>query len=162
MKLDHVGIVHKKNQSTTFKIQHKISIDLLLCAILKIWKQNLPLKCADVFFTRCLPIAFTPTSAILFTSELEIIFSPNCSKFAVECDWNRKNSQNVQIWGFFGEVDRFFRKIILKLFQNRYMWQIFSRMRLKCYFFLKMSFHLSFEVFFGENQKIKSWKSWKI
>ena len=55
------------------------------------------------FFTRCLPIAFTPTSAILFTSEREITFSPNCSKFVVECDWNRKNSQNVQNFGFFAK-----------------------------------------------------------
>ena len=34
------------------------------------------------------------------------------------------------------------------------MWQIFSRMHLKWYFFLKMSFHLIFEVFFSKNRKI--------
>ena len=53
------------------------------------------------FLTRCLPIAFTPTSAFLFTSEREINLSPNCSKLPVECDWNRKNSQNVQNLGCF-------------------------------------------------------------
>ena len=28
------------------------------------------------------------------SSEREIIFPPDCSKFAVEYDWNSKNSQN--------------------------------------------------------------------
>ena len=36
-------------------------------------------------------------------SEREIFFSLNCSKFAVECDWSGKNSQNVQKFGFFLE-----------------------------------------------------------
>ena len=34
-------------------------------------------------------------------TEHEIIFWPNCSKFAVECDWNSKISQNVPILGLF-------------------------------------------------------------
>ena len=41
----------------------------------------------------------------------------------------------------------------LEIFQNRYMWQIFSRMRLKWYIFLKMSFHLIFEVFWLKIRK---------
>ena len=40
------------------------------------------------------------TIGIFFTSEREIIFSLNCSKFAAECDWNSKSSQNVQDLGF--------------------------------------------------------------
>ena len=40
----------------------------------------------------------------------------------------------------------------LEIFPNRYMWQIFSRMRLKWYFFLKM-FSRLFMRFFGENEK---------
>ena len=40
--------------------------------------------------------AFTPTSVLLFTFEREVIFQPNCSKFAFECDCTRKNSEKVQ------------------------------------------------------------------
>ena len=46
----------------------------------------------------------------LFTSELEIVFSPICSKFAAECDWNTKNSQNVQNLGSFEKNTWVFRK----------------------------------------------------
>ena len=46
----------------------------------------------------------------LFTIELEIVFSPVCSKFTAECDCNTKNSQNVQNLGFFGKIDGFFEK----------------------------------------------------
>ena len=67
------------------------------------------------FFTRCLPIAFTPTSAFLFMSERENTFSANCSKYAVDCDWNRKNSQNVQILGFFQKNRWAFSKRILNI-----------------------------------------------
>ena len=35
----------------------------------------------------------------------------------------------------------------------------FSRIRLKWYYFLKMSFHLIFEVFLTENQKIQFGKT---
>ena len=38
--------------------------------------------------------------------------------------------------------------------QNDYLWQIFPRKRLKWYFFLKMSFHLTFEVFLVKMRKI--------
>ena len=37
------------------------------------------------FFTRCLPIPFTPHRESVHVSEREI-FSPNCSKFALECN----------------------------------------------------------------------------
>ena len=43
-------------------------------------------------------------------SEREIFFSLNYSEFAVECDWNSKNSQNVQNLFFFGKIDGSFRK----------------------------------------------------
>ena len=36
-------------------------------------------------------------------------FPPNYSKFAVECDWNNKISQNVQNLGFL-KIDGFFEK----------------------------------------------------
>ena len=77
---------------------------LLFCAIfLRIWKQNLPLKWAisDVFLTQCLPIAFTPTSAVCSRYWMWKFFSLNCSKFAVESDWNSMISQNVPNLGFF-------------------------------------------------------------
>ena len=128
---------------------------LLFCAIFKIWKQNLPLKCAicDVFSYPMFANCVHTKTMFIHVSEREIFFSLNCSKFAVECDSNSKNSQNVQNLGFFGKIDAFFRKKNLQIFQNRYMWQIFSRMRLNKYFFLKMSFHLIFEVFLAKNQK---------
>ena len=67
-------------------------------------------------------------------SEREIFFSLDCSKLAVECDWNSENSQNVQSLGFFGKKDVFFEKK-LEIFQNPHMRYNFSRMRLKWYFF---------------------------
>ena len=84
-------------------------------------------------------------------SEHEFIFSLNCSKFAVECDSNSRNSQNVQYLGFFRKKSWVFSKKNLEFYQNRYMWEIFSRMGLKWFFFLEMSFHLIFEIF-GKNQ----------
>ena len=90
---------------------------------------------------------------LVHVSEREISFSLNCSKFAAECEWNSKNTQNVQNLDFFWKKN-------LEIFQNRYMWQIFSRMRLKWYFFLNMSFNLIFKVFWQKSQeKIYSWKS---
>ena len=50
---------------------------------------NLPLKWC-VFFTQCLPTAFT---MFVHVSEREF-FSSNCSTYAVECDWNNNISQN--------------------------------------------------------------------
>ena len=38
-------------------------------------------------------------------------------------------------------------------FWNRYKWQIFSRIRLEWYFFLKMSFHPILEVFMAKIRK---------
>ena len=43
----------------------------------------------------------------------------------------------------------------LENFQNRYMWNFFCKMRLKWYFFLKMSFHLIFEGFLAKIRKKK-------
>ena len=62
------------------------------------------------FFIQCLPTAFMPTSAILFKSEREF---PDCGKFVIECDWIKKNSQNVQSLVFFGKIDGFYRKEML-------------------------------------------------
>ena len=49
------------------------------------------------------------------TTERGIIFSPNCGKIAVECDWNRKNSQSVQNLGFFAKIGFFFEKFFSKI-----------------------------------------------
>ena len=47
----------------------------------------------------------------------------------------------------------------LEIFQNRYVWQIFSTMRLRWHVFLKMSFHLILEVFLAKiTKKIKGGK----
>ena len=72
-------------------------------------------------------------------SDREIIFWPNCIKFSLECDRNSNNSPNVQIWDFF-ENDGFFFEKNLNFKQNHSKWQICCRMRIKWYFFLKMSF----------------------
>ena len=51
-----------------------------------------------------------------------------------------------------------FSKKNLEIFHNCYMWQIFSRMRLKWFFSLEISFHLSLEVFLaniGKNLKLE-------
>ena len=59
------------------------------------------------------------------------IFSPsNCSKFAVECDWNGKNFKTFRIrwWCLENKkITCFFLKKNLEIFQNREMWQFFSK-----------------------------------
>ena len=55
------------------------------------------------FFTRCLPIWLALKTMLGRVSERENFFPVNCSKVALECDWNSKNSQNVQNFGFFLE-----------------------------------------------------------
>ena len=67
---------------------------------------------------------------LVHVSELEIFFSLNCSKFAVECDWDNKNSRNVQSLVFFRKNECVFWKTNLENFQNRYMRKFFSRTRL--------------------------------
>ena len=44
-------------------------------------------------------------------------FSPNCSKFAVQCDWNSMISQNVQNLAFFGKLYGVFRQKTLNFFK---------------------------------------------
>ena len=56
------------------------------------------------FFSRCLPIELALKTMLARVSERENLFSLNCSKFAVECDWNSKNSQNFRNLGFFGKI----------------------------------------------------------
>ena len=52
------------------------------------------------FFTRCFPSELAERSQHRLFTCLKF-FSTNCRKFAVECDWNTKISQNVQNLGFF-------------------------------------------------------------
>ena len=89
-------------------------------------------------FANCL---YTKTMFV-HVSEGEIF-----TKFALECDWKSKKSQSVQN---------------LVIFRNRFFFENFSESPhvanffLECVsngIFLKMSFHLVFEVFFGKNQK---------
>ena len=56
------------------------------------------------------------------------LFSLNCSKFAVECNWNSKNSQNIQNSGSFwkNRLDGFFRKKSWN-FSKSLIGQLFSR-----------------------------------
>ena len=68
---------------------------------------------------------FYPMSAICLPIANDIharfspwIFSLNCSKFAVECDWNNKTSQNDQNLGLFGKIDGLFEKNF-EIFHNR-------------------------------------------
>ena len=56
-----------------------------------------------------------------------------------------RNLNVIRIWGFIGKIDSFFPKKILKSFKIATFGNFF-RMRLKCYFFLKMSFDLIYEV----------------
>ena len=83
--------------------------------------------------------------------------SPICSKFAVECDWKRMFSQNVQNLGFFGKK-LVFRKN-LKFFKIDSCSTFFSRMRLKWYFFLKTTSTLFFSFFLTKSEKKQGWKS---
>ena len=55
-------------------------------------------------------------TTFVHVSEREFCFSLNCSKFAVECDWNSKNSQNFQILGFFWKNRWVFAKKTLNFF----------------------------------------------
>ena len=45
-------------------------------------------------------------------------FTPNCSKIAAECDWNRKISQNAQNLGVFRKNRCFFFEKLDKFFKN--------------------------------------------
>ena len=131
---------------------------LLLCAIFNIWKQSLPFKFAisDLFFTRCLPIAFTPHRQVCSRYWTWILW-PNCSKFAVERDWNNRISRNDQTSGFFREIDGFSEMKNLIFFKNAACGKFFSRMRLKWYFSWKCLPTL-FLRFFGQNQKKIKWE----
>ena len=67
------------------------------------WKQNLLIKWANSGFFNPVFANYVHTKTMFFhVSEREIFFSLNCSKFAIECDWNSENSQEVQNLGFFG------------------------------------------------------------
>ena len=56
-----------------------------------------------------------PTS-VVHVSEF---FSSNYTKFGVQCDWNSKNSQNVQKFFLKKKLNAFFEKKSFEFFQNR-------------------------------------------
>ena len=71
------------------------------CTIFEILKQNRPLKSviSDVFypmFANCVDA----NVGIFVNVWSDILVSPNCSKFSVECDWNGKKSENFQNLSF--------------------------------------------------------------
>ena len=77
------------------------------------------------------------------------LFSPNCSKFAVECDWNSKISQNEKKIVFFEKIDGFLRKKTLN-FSKSLNVATFLLNAYQMAFFLKMCFPLEL----AKNQKI--------
>ena len=90
-----------------------------------------------------------PTSVVHVS---EVFFSSNCSKFAVECDWNSGNSQNVQNLGFFKKNRWVFWKKMnfLKIAKgNKFALECLSNAIVQ-----KCLFHLNYEVFLTKNQKI--------
>ena len=64
-------------------------------------KSSSPMRYSDVFFTDVCQLPSRHIGKFVHATDHENIFRPNCSKFAVECNWNGKNSQNIQILGFF-------------------------------------------------------------
>ena len=112
------------------------------------------IQLGGVFFTRCLPIAFTQETMFVHVYDREF-FSPNCSKFAVECNRNSKVSQNVKNLFFFGKDRWIFRKK-LEFFRNRQKWKTFCRMHLICEVFrLKFRKYLKLEKFEIMMKKLK-------
>ena len=83
--------------------------------IFKIWKANHPLKMlkSDVFLSSCQFILGQNVQS----SDRENLSTPNYSKFAIECDWNRKIHQNVWNLVFIKRNDIFFGRI--EFSQNR-------------------------------------------
>ena len=78
--------------------------------------------------------------------------SPNSGKFAAECKWKSKSYQNVQNLGFFWKNRWVFWKKN-EFFRNGKIGKFCGRMRIKRYYFLKISlFHLNWGVF-SRNQK---------
>ena len=82
------GIESSASTFTCMKVYYYFAPFLLFCAIFIIWKQDHPLKWAisDVFLPDVFANCVHANIGTLFRSEREIIFSPNCSKFAIECD----------------------------------------------------------------------------
>ena len=66
--------------------------------------------------------------------------------------------KTFKIWVFFEEIDWFLGKSLI-LIQNRKSWQICCRLRIKGFYFLKMS-SSPFLTFFGE--KSETFERWKI
>ena len=125
--------------------------------LILLWKQNLPLICAisDVFFFQpdVSQLRSRQHMGFLCTSERAIIFLPNCNKFAVECDWSRKNSQNVQNLGFFGNIDGFFLKKKVENFSKSLLVANFFQHASQMVFDLENVFPPYLWGFFGQNQE---------
>ena len=97
-------------QSSSTMALYELSESLSFCAILNMEaKSSSQMRYFWRFFYPMFVNCVHATSASLFTLlNVKLFFWPNCSKFAVECDWNSKNSQNVQNLGFFWKIDGFF------------------------------------------------------
>ena len=81
----------------------------LFCSKLKIWKAKSASQIGASFYRMFANRAHVneSTSVVHVSS-----FLSDCSKFAVECDWNGKNSENVQNLGFFKKRWNFRWKIL--------------------------------------------------
>ena len=64
-------------------------------------KSSSQMGCFWLFLPDVCQLRSRHIGKFVHATEREISFWPNCSKLAVECDWNSKNSQNVQNLGFF-------------------------------------------------------------
>ena len=93
-------------------------------------------------------------------SEPEGFLSLNCSKFAAKCDWNEKNSRNVQNLGFLWKNECVLLKRNLEIFwKSLHVANFFWNASL-ILFFLENIFPPYFRVFLAKiRKKIQSWKS---
>ena len=95
--------------SSTYSFKSSIThrFFLLFFPLYCIWEENQPLKWVR-FINRSVPIASTLND--VRSSFWTWFPSPNSSKYAVECDWNSKISQNNQSLGFWKNRCFFFEK----------------------------------------------------
>ena len=92
------------------------------------------------YLTRCLSIAITPHRQISSQFWTWNFFMTKLKTFAVECNWNKNISWNVQNLGLFLKKMFGFSKKDLICFQNLQSWQICYRLIIKWFYFLKRSF----------------------
>ena len=119
----------------------------------KICKQDLPLKCAnsDVFLPDVCQLRSRQLRQFCSRLNMLLFFHQTVANLPQNATAMERILKTFKIWGYFWE-NVFFSKKNLEYFQNRYMWQIFSRMRLKWYFFSKMSSHFIFDVFWRKSE----------